>query len=132
MPLLLAVCVLLPQADYCPTEFSVLSLCWPTESNTEQVTCCRSHPTLFSLSDGTGMAVASAAPESPMEVLNEPGTVFHCSDECFVPLYWSESGMKEGFVSYPAENRRARVKLNDLSRALEKRVKKRRGRINPQ
>lgn len=37
--------------------------------------------------------------------------------------------MKERFVCYPAENRRTRVKLNDLSRALEKRVKMRRGRI---
>lgn len=78
------------------------------------------------------MAVASAAPESPMKLLNEPGTVLHWSHECFVPLCWGESGMKEGFVCYPAENRRARVKLNGLSRALENRVKMRRGRINPQ
>jgi len=98
----------------------VLSLCRSTDSNTEEVTCCRPHPTLFSLSDGTGVVVASAAPENSMEVLNEPGTVFHCSDELFVPLCWGESGMEKGFVHYPAENRRARLNLNDLSRALEK------------
>lgn len=39
--------------------------------------------------------------------------------------------MKERFVCYPAANRRT-VKLNDLSRALEKRVKMRRGRTNSQ
>lgn len=54
----------------------VPSLCWPTDSNTEQVT----DPTLFSLSDGTGMVVASATPESP-KVLNDPETIFHGSDE---------------------------------------------------
>lgn len=84
------------------------------------------------MSDGTGIAVVSAAPESPTKVLNEPRTVFCWSEERFVPLCWGESGTKEGFVHYPAENRRATVKLNDLSTALEKRVKMRRERINPQ
>lgn len=52
--------------------------------------------------------------------MNEPGAVFHCSDKCFVPPYWGESKMKERFVCYPLDNRRARVKLNDLRRAIEK------------
>lgn len=76
----------------------VLSLCWPTDSSALQ-----------------GIAVAPAAPGSPMEVSNEPGAVFHWSGECFVPLCWGESGMKGAFLCYLAENRSANVKLNEWS-----------------
>lgn len=41
---------------------AVLSLCCPTDSNAEQVTC-RSHPVLFSPSGGIGMAMIWAASE---------------------------------------------------------------------
>lgn len=65
---------------------SYYCLCWPTSSSTEHITCCRPHLILFSLSYGTGMAVASSSPEGPMEVFNEPGIVFPCSDEQFFSL----------------------------------------------
>lgn len=104
MPLLLGVCVLLPHADFRPAEI-YYCLCWPTDSSTEHITCCRPHLILLFLSYGTGMAVASPTPEGPMEVFNEPGTVFHCSDEQFFSLC---VGVKEGFVCFPADNRRVR------------------------
>lgn len=68
------------------------SLCGPTDSNTQQVMLCRSHSVLFSVG-GTGMAVASAASESRMAALYEPGTIFCCSVH-FISLYWGEFGRK--------------------------------------
>lgn len=75
--------------------------------------------------------VASAAPESPMEVMNEPGCFFLLLTWTVCPSALEWSWDEEGFVCYTAENRRARAKLNNLSRALEKRVKVRMGRIDP-
>lgn len=102
----------------------VPSLCWPTDWASN-----RPYVVLFVRWDRNGGGISYTRKSHGFEWARDCFSLLRWT---LCLLCWDEHGVKKGFVCCPAENRRARVKLNDLSSILEKRVKMRKRRINPQ